>query len=288
MQPNWVRSVVLVVLHVAVVVPYAFFLLLCRPFPLRVRYRMTAGFPKFVLWSTRLIGGIRWEVEGWENLPDGPAILLPKHQSAWETLWLMSTMPREVVFVYKRELNWLPFFGWGLSWLDMISIDRRRGASAFEQVVEQGANKLDDGRWIVIFPEGTRTAPGSTKRYKTGGARLASRTGALVVPIALNSGECWPRHPVLRKSGTITVRIGPPIRGAGRSADEIGASVESWIETQMRDLAPHRYTGPYVADTPSSAASSAPVTAAAPDAPGRPRSPTAGPPPVPVPPPAAA
>jgi 1-acyl-sn-glycerol-3-phosphate acyltransferase len=128
----------------------------------------------------------------------------------------------------------------------MISIDRRKGQDAFEQVVEQGIDRLARGWWIVIFPEGTRTKPGSTRRYKTGGARLAVRTGAFAVPIAVNSGELWPRNAFIRRPGTITVSIGPPIDSRGKSADEVAAAVECWIETEMRRLAPHRYSGPYV------------------------------------------
>ena len=132
-----------------------------------------------------------------------------------------------------------------------ISIDRRKGQDAFEQVVEQGIERLGRGWWIVIFPEGTRTAPGSTRRYKTGGARLAVRTGAAAVPIAVNSGELWPRKAFIKRPGVITVSIGPPIDSHGKSAEEVGAAVEAWIETEMRRLAPHRYSGPYV---PSAAA----------------------------------
>jgi 1-acyl-sn-glycerol-3-phosphate acyltransferase len=176
--------------------------------------------------------------------PDAPAIVLPKHQSTWETFWLPSFLPRDLTFVYKRELNLLPFFGWGIASTQMISIDRSKGQDAFEQVVEQGADRLGRGWWIVIFPEGTRTRPGSTRRYKTGGPRLAVRTGALALPIAVNSGECWPKNGLLRP-GVITVSIGKPIDPKGKSPEEVGALVESWIETEMRRLAPHRYSGPY-------------------------------------------
>jgi 1-acyl-sn-glycerol-3-phosphate acyltransferase len=196
------------------------------------------------IWGARVIGGIRWTVEGWDNLPDAPAIVLPKHQSTWETFWLPSFLPRDLTFVYKRELNRLPFFGWGIASTEMISIDRSQGQDAFEQVVEQGTDRLGRGWWIVIFPEGTRTPPGSTKRYKTGGARLAVRTGALALPIAVNSGECWGKR-ALMKPGLITVSIGKPVDPRGRTAEEVGALVESWIENEMRRLAPHRYGGPH-------------------------------------------
>src|SRR5690606_35889901 len=132
-------------------------------------------------------------------------------------------LPREVCYVFKRELLYLPFFGWGIALLDMIHIDRGRRADAFEQVVSQGTRKLAEGRWIIIFPEGTRTPAGSQGRYKSGGARLAVRTGAPVVPVAVSSGECWPRRAFVLRPGLITVSIGPLIPAAGRDADEVNA-----------------------------------------------------------------
>ncbi|HQR55498.1 MAG TPA: lysophospholipid acyltransferase family protein [Burkholderiaceae bacterium] len=240
------RSALYLAFLIIVVIPWAFVVLTGWLFPVHTRYYLCTRYTKMAIWGARTICGIEWKVEGWDNLPDGPAILLPKHQSSWETLWLPSFMPRDLTFVYKRELNWLPFFGWGLASAQMISIDRRKGQDAFEQVVEQGIDRLGRGWWIVIFPEGTRTKPGSTRRYKTGGARLAVRTGAFAVPIAVNSGELWPRNAFIKRPGTITVSIGPPIDSRGKSADEVAAAVEGWIETEMRRLAPHRYSGPYV------------------------------------------
>jgi 1-acyl-sn-glycerol-3-phosphate acyltransferase len=227
------------------VAPYAIGTLLWSWLPQPARFFMATRWTRLAIWAARVICGIEYRIEGWENLPNGPAILLSKHQSAWETLWLPSMMPRRLSFVYKRELHWVPFFGWGLATLGMINIDRSKGQDAFEQVVQQGAGRLRDGWWIVIFPEGTRTPPGSTRRYKTGGARLAVRTNTPVVPIAHNSGECWPRKAFIKKPGLITVSIGKPIDPHGKNADEMAALVESWIETEMRRLAPHRYSGPY-------------------------------------------
>jgi 1-acyl-sn-glycerol-3-phosphate acyltransferase len=247
------RSAAYLAFLVVTVAPYAFAVLGWSWLPRAQRYWLTSGWPRTAIWGARWICGIRWKVEGWQNLPDGPAILLPKHQSAWDTLWLPAVMPRKLSFVYKRELHWVPFFGWGLATLGMINIDRSKGQTAFEQVVAQGRKLLADGFWIVIFPEGTRTPPGAEKRYKTGGARLAVRTGTPVVPIALNSGECWPRKAFLKRPGTITVSIGKPIATEGRTDREIAALVESWIETEMRRLAPHRYRGPYQPPSPGDA-----------------------------------
>jgi len=241
----WLRSALYMVTLVVTVAPYAIGTILWSWLPQRKRYFMATVWTRLAIWAARVICGIEYRVEGWENLPDGPAIILSKHQSAWETLWLPSAMPRRLSFVYKRELHSVPFFGWGLATLGMINIDRAKGQDAFEQVVQQGGEHLRDDWWIVIFPEGTRTPPGSTRRFKTGGARLAVRTNTPAVPIALNSGECWPRKAFIKRPGTITISIGKPISPEGKTADEMAALVESWIETEMRRLAPHRYAGPY-------------------------------------------
>jgi 1-acyl-sn-glycerol-3-phosphate acyltransferase len=239
------RSTLYLAVMIITVAPFSFGMILWSWVPQPRRFWLATGWPRFAIWAGRVICGIRTEVIGWENLPDGPAILLPKHQSAWETLWIIANTPRPLTYVYKRELHMLPFFGWGIATLGMINIDRNRGADAFEQVVTQGTDQLRRGNWIAMFPEGTRTPPGSTRRFKTGGARLAVRTGAMAVPIALNSGELWPRHAFLKHPGTITVSIGPPIDPAGRTAEEVAQAVEGWIETEMRRIAPHRYSAPW-------------------------------------------
>jgi 1-acyl-sn-glycerol-3-phosphate acyltransferase len=152
-------------------------------------------------------------------------------------------MPRELCFVFKRELLYLPFFGWGIGLLSMIHIDRRRGRDAFESVVTQGVRKLAEGRWIIMFPEGTRTPVGSQGKYKSGGGRLAVRTGAPAVPIAVNSGECWPKRRFVIRPGLITVSIGKPIAVHGRDPEVVNAEVERWIEAEMRVISPHVYSG---------------------------------------------
>ncbi|MFZ4757660.1 MAG: lysophospholipid acyltransferase family protein, partial [Burkholderiaceae bacterium] len=138
----------------------------------------------------------------------------------------------------------IPFFGWGIGLMKMIHIDRKRGRDAFESVVSQGRHKLEEGRWIIMFPEGTRTPVGTQGQYKSGGARLAVRTGAPVVPIAVNSGECWPKHRFVKTPGVITVSIGPLIPTTGRPPDEVNADVERWIEAEMRRISPHAYRTP--------------------------------------------
>lgn len=231
-----VRSLLFMLVMLVTVVPYAVLTLLWSPLRLSWRYRLSVGWPRAMVYACRWLCGIDWTLKGWDKLPEGPAIIMPKHQSTWETFFLISHMPREIVFVHKRELLWVPFFGWGLGLLDMIRIDRSKGADAFEQVVEQGSRKLGEGRWILVFPEGTRVAPGQAGRYKTGGARLALRTGAPIVPVALNSGYCWPKSSWIKRPGCITISVGEPMALENRSADELTRAVEDWIEAEVQRI----------------------------------------------------
>lgn len=235
------RSGLYLAFLILTVIPYAIACLLWALLPLPVRYRLTVGWARLAIWAAKVFCGVRWQILGKENLPDGPAVLLSKHQSTWETFFFPGYLPREVCYVYKKELHRIPFFGWGLALLRMIPIDRARGKDAFEQVVRVGGQRLKEGRWALLFPEGTRMAPGTEGRYKMGGALLATRTGAPVVPIAHNAGECWPRKSYMLRPGLITVSIGPLIPTQGRSAEEINAQVRDWIETEMRRLNPERY-----------------------------------------------
>lgn len=237
----WLRSLLYMVFLTVTVIPYAFACMLWSPLPLRWRYQLTMGWPRLAAWGAKVICGIRWQVIGMENLPDGPAVVLSKHQSAWETLFLPSHLPREVCFVYKRELHRIPFFGWGLALLRMIPIDRSKGRDAFEQVVRVGQQRLTEGRWPILFPEGTRIAPGKMGRFKMGGALLASRTGVPVIPIALNAGECWPRKAFIKKPGMVTVSIGPVIPSEGLTPEELNDKVYAWIDQEMRRLNPERF-----------------------------------------------
>src|SRR5271170_1585592 len=164
-----VRSFLFAAVQVLTVIPYAIACLLLAPFPQPLRYRWTVGWPRMIIWFGRVICGMRYSLQGMEHLPDGPCILLPKHQSAWETLFFPAVMPRQLCFVYKRELHYVPFFGWGLALLNMVHIDRSKGIDAWESVVRQGTQRLAEGRWIIMFPEGTRIAVGKKGNYKTGG-----------------------------------------------------------------------------------------------------------------------
>jgi 1-acyl-sn-glycerol-3-phosphate acyltransferase len=165
---------------------------------------------------------------------------MSKHMSAWETIMLQDIFP-PMVFVMKREIHKLPFFGWGIAQMPMIAIDRAAGKDALAQVVEQGIDRLGHGFWVTIFPEGTRVAPGSRKRYKAGGAVLASKSGVPVVPVAHNAGEFWARNAFLKRPGEVVVSIGPAIDTRGLSPEEINRRTETWVEGEMHRLFPHHY-----------------------------------------------
>lgn len=216
---------------------------LAAPLPYNRRYYVTSRWNVFTIWLAKVVCGIDYRFKGWENLPNAPVILMPKHQSAWETIFLLCTMPRPLVFVFKKELLYIPFFGWALGLLRMIPIDRSSGKNAFRHVVMHGKKRLADGQWIIMFPEGTRIPVGQKGQYKSGGTRLAIHTKALVVPIALNSGECWPKNAFIKRPGTITVSIGPPIPPEGHTPDSLLQLVENWIEAEMRIISPAAYVG---------------------------------------------
>jgi 1-acyl-sn-glycerol-3-phosphate acyltransferase len=215
---------------------------LFAPLPYEKRYYWTSRWNVFVIWAAKTVCGIRYRIKGMENLPDGPAVLLSKHQSAWETIFYLCVMPRPLVFVFKKEILYIPFFGWGIALLRMIPIDRKKKLGALSQIVEQGKNRLAAGLWVIMFPEGTRIAVGERGRYKGGGALLAVDAQVPAIPIAVNSGECWPKNSFIKKPGLITVSIGAPISPQGLTANEVMQKVENWIESEMQVISPHAYS----------------------------------------------
>lgn len=238
---NWLRSVVFALALVCVTPPYALFSVLTFPLPSRTRYRLITSWATVVISLAWHILGIRYRVLGRENVPTaGAAVVLSKHQSAWETMGLLQIFP-PLCYVLKRELLRVPFFGWGLAQMPMIAIDRNAGQDALTQVLEQGKALLDEGYWVAVFPEGTRVAPGSARRYKLGGAWLASHTGTPVVPVAHNAGEFWRRNAFLKRPGEVVVSIGPAIDTRGLEPAEVNERAERWIEAEMRRLFPHHY-----------------------------------------------
>jgi 1-acyl-sn-glycerol-3-phosphate acyltransferase len=232
---TWLRSALFALALLVITPPYALVALATFALPRMTRYRIIAGWSRAVVFLARTILGIRWRVEGREHLPARPSIILSKHQSAWETLAFQLIFPPQV-HVLKRELLWIPFFGWGLALMSPIAIDRSRGTAALRAMARLGRKRLAQGFWIVVFPEGTRVAPGERRRYQPGGAWLAAATGAPVVPVAHNAGLCWPRKAFLKRPGTVTVRIGPSIDPAGQDAQTINAVAEQWIEEQQKAL----------------------------------------------------
>ena len=209
--------------------------LLLLPLPFPLRFRIISRWSAFNLWSLKVICGLDFEVTGTEHIPEQAGIILCKHQSAWETLALQLVFPPQV-WVLKRELLWIPIYGWGLAAMAPIAIDRAAGIRALRQIVAGGKDRLARGIWVVIFPEGTRVAPGKRGRYQPGGGMLAAETGCPVVPVAHNSGYFWPRNSLRKRPGTIRLVIGPVIDSKGKSADEITRQAEQWIESTVAQL----------------------------------------------------
>jgi 1-acyl-sn-glycerol-3-phosphate acyltransferase len=203
--------------------------------PYSLRYRLISQWARFQVFLLKILCGLDYRVEGQEHLPAGAAIILSKHQSAWETIAFQQIFPAQT-WVLKRELMWIPLFGWALALTRPIAIDRGAGRKAVEEVVTQGRERLQSGIWVVVFPEGTRVAPGTRKRYAMGGAILAAETGYPVVPVAHNAGSFWLRRGFLKKPGTVRVVIGPVIDPRGKKAEEIIKQAEGWIESRMVEL----------------------------------------------------
>jgi len=210
-----------------------FFVIACLFLPFRLRFVLAR------VWGAVLLKALQWtcrldyRVEGLENLPPGSHVALWKHSSSWETIAMAVIFPRQV-WVLKRELTWIPFVGWGILQLHAIAIDRKSGGSAVSQVIEQGSARLAEGSWVIIFPEGTRMARGQTRKYGGSGALLAKEAGRMIVPVAHNSGDYWPRRGLMKRPGTIRVAIGPAIPAANREVREINDDAQSWIEGKIR------------------------------------------------------
>lgn len=239
---SFIRAIFFLIFQGATLVVWALLFTLIGPWlPFKRRYWFAMRWSAMNIWAAKLILGIRYRVIGVENLPKSPAILLSKHESAWETMFYPYYFSHELCFVLKRELHFIPFFGWSIAMLRMIAIDRSQGGKAFAQVLRKGKKALQqDKRWVVFFPEGTRVLPGNSIKFKTGGARLAIASNVPVVPIAMNSGDVWPRKSFIKKPGLITVSIGPPLLPDGEDATTLTAKVEMWIQEEMRRISPDR------------------------------------------------
>jgi 1-acyl-sn-glycerol-3-phosphate acyltransferase len=230
-----IRSTIFFLIQVSLTVVWSVLSLLTFPFQPVTRYRIITAWSRIVVWLARVLCGIRYQVRGLERLPQKPSIVLAKHQSAWETLAFEVFLPPQV-WVLRKSLLRVPFFGWGLAMMNPIAIKRGSGISALKQTLSQGKDRLSNGFWIIIFPEGTRIAPGQRGRYQVGGAWLAVQTGAPVVPIAHNAGILWRKGAFLKYPGLITVSIGQPIDPAGIEPAELSRRVEDWIENEVAQL----------------------------------------------------
>jgi len=211
------------------------FVLVLGLFSFNLGYAFAIVWNRANIWGLKYICGVRWKVEGMENIPDKPCVVLSKHQSTWDA-YFMPTLFSPGVYVAKRSLIWIPIFGWALYILKFILIDRSSGRSAIQQMCEQAADRLARNRWVLVFPEGTRRPVGAEPSYRIGGAKIAEATGADVVPVAANAGEFWPRMGFIKWPGEITVIVGPVISSAGKTAAEILKETESWIEDRMAEI----------------------------------------------------
>jgi 1-acyl-sn-glycerol-3-phosphate acyltransferase len=241
------RSLLFLLWLTLTVVPWALAVLVASVFvkgePI---YWMCVGWLRVAIGGARVICGVKHRITGMEHLPTAAqgraaVLLAPKHQSTWEAFAFPALMSHPLAYVFKRELLYVPFFGWAMARMDMIHIDRSKRAEAWNKVAERGHELMALGHWVIMFPEGTRTPRGGQGVYKSGASRLAVATGTPIVPIAVTSARCWPRKSFLLRPGVIDISIGRPIDPAGRLPDELMREVETWIEAEMRRLDPEAY-----------------------------------------------
>ena len=231
------RSVIFYVGLAPVTVLFCAFGVVLLPLPRRVRYGVIIQWSRFALWWLRITCGLRWRVSGAEHIPAEAGVILCKHQSAWETMALQFIFPPHCQVV-KRELLWVPFFGWGLACLNPIAIDRAAGSKALRTILKAGTERIIDGWWVLIFPEGTRTPIDKPGRYSASGTALAVKASCPIVPVAHNAGLFWSRQALHKLPGTIEIVVGPALRADGRSAGELLAAAEGWIESTCQQLPP--------------------------------------------------
>lgn len=217
-------------------------IVLVAPFGYRARFALAFAWASSILWMLGFLCRLHYVVEGKENIPADNHISMWKHSSSFETIAQMTVFPPQS-WVFKRELLWIPFVGWALMCMKPIAIDRGAGHAAVKQVLEQGKRRLDEGQWIVIFPEGTRMPAGQTRKYGLSGALLATETGRKIIPVAHDAGFFWPRRGVVKKPGTIRVVIGPAIESTGVEPRELNERVQAWIEDTVSALTTGRPGG---------------------------------------------
>lgn len=232
----FLRSLLFSCLSLLLIFIYSFICVACAPMPLKYRYKIVISCIALTLWLLKIICRVRYQVTGLENIPrDRNGIILSKHQSIWETYFLPQIFYQPAI-ILKRELLWVPFFGWGLATVAPIAINRSNTTTAMQQIIAQGKKYLDAGRWILVFPEGTRIPYGKVGNYRLGGARLAVNTGYPVIPVAHNAGKFWGKRSFIKKPGTIQMIIGPLIETQGRKPEEVMAQVKEWIEDKVKEI----------------------------------------------------
>ncbi|MEM7081369.1 MAG: lysophospholipid acyltransferase family protein [Pseudomonadota bacterium] len=226
------------------VIPWGLALTLSLVLPHRFRFAIVPSYARMMTWLLNVLCGIETRIEGLDTLPDTPCVVLLKHSSPWETLSQLMIFPQHVI-VLKRELMWIPIFGWALAALRSISINRRAGRSAVKQVLDQGKQRLAEGNWVMIFPEGTRVPKGRIGRWGLSGTLLAVEAGVPVIPVAHNAADHWPNGQLVKFPGTITLRIGPIIDTQNCTAEEVASEARAWMDQAMLDLSPnHQATHP--------------------------------------------
>jgi 1-acyl-sn-glycerol-3-phosphate acyltransferase len=230
-----IRSLIFQVYFFASVLLFASAVFVSWPLPFAVRFGLARSWGASMLWAGRVICGLEYVVEGSENIPDEPCVIMIKHSTVFEAYAQLTVFPPQT-WVVKRELMWIPIFGWGLAALKPIAINRQAGHTAVAQVIDQGLAKLAQGIWVTIFPEGTRVLPGMARKYGVSGAALAREAGCRVLPVAHNAGDFWPRRSLIKRPGVVRFCIGPPVESANRSPKEINQAVREWIESKMASI----------------------------------------------------
>lgn len=232
----FIRSLIFSIFSLSSIVIYSFVVVVSFLFPLKIRHKVIRGFLLVYIWVLKQVCLIDYKIEGLDNIPaNRSGIIMSKHQSTWETFFLPLVF-HEPAVILKKELLWIPFFGWGLAAADPIAIDRNNKGSAMQQIIAKGKKCLEKGRWVLVFPEGTRTATGTVGHYKLGGARLAVATGYPIIPVAHNAGQRWPRRRFIKQPGTVTVVIGPLIETQGLTPEQALELTKNWIEGTMRRI----------------------------------------------------
>lgn len=232
---KWLGSALFTLWMFASVAVYAIVILLVAPAPHRFRYRIAVAWARMIMSSLRLLCGLDFRVIGREHIPDGTAVYLLKHSSTFETLAELVIFPRQT-WVLKRELKWIPIFGWALALLKPIAINRGGGRRAVKQVIEHGRERLGEGVNVMIFPEGTRVRHGESRRYGVSGVALAAGAGRPIVPVAHNAGLYWPRRGIVKHPGTVTIVIGEPIMVGDRDLREVNREIQAWVEAEVERM----------------------------------------------------